>query len=213
MSKRRELIPNTTVPKVVRGKKKVTDTPSVSKAQMPKTADFQAFLKSVETANFDTQFPRFADYTDFRFELPISRSLDAELTISSEEYNDGWSGISDILGVLWDKYLGNKFQSQMLANFVFSLLLSGVEKGWTAIINYVKVQLGEEAAKDTGAVVDGLNLLFTAGGYDKIVNGIMKMRNELNAPVTTATTSVKPNFWQKILRGIKIALSFLTAKK
>lgn len=217
MSKRREQTVVATTKFAKTRKKKAEDTPSVSTTQqevqdMPtQTADFQAFLKSVETENFDVQFPTYAHYTDFRFELPTPRGFVAELDAAPQEYAAGWNGIGDILAMLWTKYLGDKFQSQELANFVFTLLLSGVEQGWTAIVNYVKSKLGEEAATDTGAVVDGLNQLFTQGGYAQIVDEIKKSRQELNTPV--AATGQKPNFWQKVLRGLRIAFSFLASKK
>lgn len=212
MSKKRELVPVTTAPKVVRGKKKKADTPSVANREMPKTtANFDVFVRELSAENFDAQFPTFADYTDFRFELPLQRSFDAELSTAPHEFEDGWEGVSHILAILWEKYLGDKFESQMLANFVFTLLLGGVEKGWTAIIAYVKSKLGEESTGNIGDIVNGLNQLFAEGGYDKIVSEIKQKRDELNAPV--ANTGVKPTFWQKVLRSLSIVLSMFLPKK
>jgi hypothetical protein len=211
-----EPIPVTTVPHVVN---RVTVGLS-SDAPVRPVSNFDDFIEHLDnkTHVYDA-FPSFGAYHAFRKGTgietdgvaPNMRGNRGLMDTTKIEYGDGsWDGVRHVLQYLWTKYMGDKIGNQMVANFVFTVLLNGVEQGWASITKAIREKLGDDAVKDTESIVDGINKIVIDGGAEELKNRINEVRTDITKPTTDGK---KPNVWQKILRGLRFALSVITFKK
>ena len=205
-----EPIPTTTMPYVTANHTVAPTTPAVTFTDTKAKASFYAFMTVIGQEDVKTHFPTAAAYYQFRNETGFStRGLDTQAHDAIAEYDNAWDGIQNLLENLWDKYLGDKFGSQDAANFVFKLLLKGAEKGWEAVKNFVRRELGDEAVANTETVVNALNDLVSEDGLNSVKADIQAIHDQLNKPVETGK---KANFWQKALRFLRIVVTFGRSK-
>ena len=209
-----ETIPVTTAPTVVNR----VQIGVKSDAQV-RDSEFEAFMSELSKKDVRSVFPSIVDYHAFRLKTGIDSDgmnhgfLGTKGVLDSVmlEYNDGsWDGIRVVLSYLWTKYLGDKFGNQMMANFVFGILVQGVESGWAAVTKVIREKLGDDAVKDTESIVDGINHIVIGGGAEELKNRINDVRTDINKP---STDGAKPSILQKILRGLRWVFSGLFPNK
>jgi hypothetical protein len=177
--------------------------------------DFETFFNELKQKDFNAVFPSGYQYASFRTKIfdgtDIPQSKDA-LQITNELFG-GWDGIKHVLEALWGKFLGNKFGSQTLANFVFKLLIGGVEDGWKAIIGFVKKKVGDDVETDVTSIVGSLNEIFVEHKADEIFTQITdihtQITTDINKPTVVEGEVKKPGTFLKILRSIGSVLRFV----
>lgn len=176
---------------------------SKSKAVSVITAHFEPFWTELSAKELRDVFPTSFQYKQLR-DKTVGKTKDIGEVVS--ELSQGWTGVQHIVQILWKNYLGDKFGSQMLANFVFRLLLSGVEEGWNAVVKYVKTKLGDDTPDDIASIVQSLNTLFVEHRATEIFDEIKALLTSLDTTVNATTTQngevEKPNIFRKILRGV-----------
>lgn len=180
------------------------------KEQAPQSAQFELFFQKVKAEKFETFLPSVTNYVQLKQAAGLydPLSMAAVKDASMSEYYKGWDGIESILKALWNKFLGNKFASQELADFVFMLLFSGVEKGWQAVKNAVGSHLGKTIVDDVVSIVAALNQIFFQGKGKQLMEDIQYHRNQLDV----VEQEPKLTFWQKLLRGVSVVLRLIVGK-
>ncbi len=183
-------------------------------AKKIKVSGYESFIAQMQKKELTDVIPSVSDYHRLKEELGIlPQSLVAVSQVqllenSNEEYSNGWDGIRALLSVLWRKFMGDKFKSQELAHFVFSLLLQGIESGWKAVTEAIRKKMGDKAVYDIATTVDSINVIVSDGNIKELIDSIKKAKEELST-----SHDEKSNFWAKILRGLSVALKFLSRIK
>ncbi len=181
-------------------------------AKKIKVSGYESFIAEIKKKELTTVIPNVSDYHQLKVELGIlPQSLLGVTQVvdkSNYEYLDGWDGIRSLLSVLWRKFMGDKFKSQELANFVFTLLLQGIESGWKAVTEAIRRKMGAEAVSDVSSIVESINQLTVGGKGEELINDIKQIKEAFKTP----TADKKPPFWERFLRVVEAVLSVFTKK-
>jgi hypothetical protein len=174
------------------------------------SAQFDVFFEHLQEKEINGFIPTMKDYVVLKKSAgyPFQSDMYGLVDSTTMEYSSGWEGIKAVLKALWNKFLGDNFASQELANSIFTLLLRGVEKGWQAVKNALNIHISEGVWNDIESVINALNELFFMGKKTQLVEDIYRIRNQFDAPID----GKKLNFWQKILRGASVALQWIVGK-
>ena len=178
-------------------------------AKKIKVSEYESFISEMKQKDLTTVIPNVSDYHRLKEELgilPQSATSSFLQTLfndaSNDEYSKGWDGIRSLLSVLWRKFMGDKFKSQELANFVFTLLLQGIESGWKAVTEAIRRKMGDEAVSNVGSIVESINQLTVGGKGQELINDIKQIKEAFKTP----PTANKPSFWSKLLRVVEAVL-------
>ena len=179
-------------------------------AKKIKVSEYESFISEMKQKDLTTVIPNVSDYHRLKEELgilPQSATSSFMQTLfndaSNDEYSKGWDGIRSLLSVLWRKFMGDKFKSPELANFVFTLLLQGIESGWKAVTEAIRRKMGDEAISNVGSIVESINQLTVGGKGEELINDIKQIKEAFKTP---PTADKKPSFWSKLLRVVEAVL-------